>query len=71
MDEENVDTLCFPCHQKWGGDEREYYKIFKIDQLGYVAFQNLLMRSNGHANKLKIRKWAKEVYKDKLTQLNK
>ena len=63
MDEFNVVTLCFPCHQKWGGDEREEYKKFMIDWLGQQAFQNLLMRSNENITKLKVREWAKKRYK--------
>ncbi len=38
---ENVDTLCFPCHQKWGGDEREAYRAFKTIQLGKDGFKKL------------------------------
>lgn len=69
MDEWNCITLCFPCHRIWGGDGREEYKKFMQDWLGMAAFQNLIMRSNEYANKLKVRKWAKEEYKNKLREL--
>ena len=69
MDEWNVTTLCFPCHQKWGGDDRAEYKKFMQEWLGKAAFQNLLMRSNGSASKRKIRIWAKAYYKEKLSKI--
>jgi len=37
----NVDTLCFPCHNYWGGEGREEYKSFKIKQLGQEGFERL------------------------------
>lgn len=37
----NVDSLCLACHRFWGSDDREGYRIFKINQLGKDKF-NLL-----------------------------
>ena len=59
FDEENCITLCFPCHQRWGGDEREEFKKFMAGWLGRSAFGSLMARSNGYANKTKVREWAK------------
>ena len=69
MDQMNVTTLCFPCHQKWGGDDREGYKWFMKGWLGKEGFQDLLKRSNEPASKRKIRMWAKGYYKEKLSKL--
>lgn len=41
FDTENCDTLCMACHMRWGGDEREEYKAFKIKQLGEEGFKRL------------------------------
>lgn len=38
---DNVDTLCMACHMKWGGDDREEYKAFKIKQLGLQRYKSL------------------------------
>lgn len=46
FDSENVDCLCFPCHQVWGGDDRENYKEFKIKQLGPEGFKRLDFRAH-------------------------
>jgi len=46
FDPENVDTLCFGCHQIWGGDEREEYKKFKVNQLGEDGFKKLDFRAH-------------------------
>lgn len=37
----NCDTLCMACHMRWGGDERDEYKAFKIRQLGEEGFKQL------------------------------
>lgn len=62
FDEDNGDTLCFPCHQLWGGDLREEYKKYKIKQLGKAGFKKLIKRSNQKISKLKARVIAKEKY---------
>jgi hypothetical protein len=46
FDPENVDALCFGCHQYWGSTDRESYREFKISQLGYLSFQKLMIRAN-------------------------
>ena len=46
FDPENCDSLCkIPCHQLWGGEDREFYKAFKIKQLGKEGFDNLEIRA--------------------------
>ena|SRR3990167_5593968 len=46
FDPENLDTLCFPCHRLWGGDERVQYREFKLKQLGQKGLDLLLIRAN-------------------------
>lgn len=47
FDPENVDTLCYGCHQLWGhGDLRDGYKSFKIKQLGEDGFKRLDARAH-------------------------
>lgn len=70
FDPENVDTLCYPCHVRWGSTEREDYRQFKINQLGEKGFDDLLLRSNSYQKK--DRKMAllvsKELLKKALTE---
>jgi len=70
FDIENVDTLCFGCHQYSGSTDREEYRNFKIKQLGQAGFDKLTLRA--HLYKKKDRKMellkAKEllrIYKKK------
>lgn len=51
FDEENADTLCWPCHHLWGGEERAEYKKFKIKQLGLKGFEDLRFRSEQYMKK--------------------
>lgn len=51
FDPENVDCLCYPCHQIWGGDGRLEYREFKTKQLGKKKFQLLELRSNSYCKK--------------------
>lgn len=37
----NCDTLCMACHMRWGGDDKEGYRNFKIRQLGEEGFKRL------------------------------
>ncbi len=53
-DTENVDSLCFHCHHRWGGDYREEYKAFKMKQLGKKRYQTLEILA--HTYKKKDRK---------------
>lgn len=46
FDGENVDTLCFGCHQEWGSDDREAYREFKLNQLGERGFNALMVRAS-------------------------
>lgn len=39
---------------EWGGDFREDYKEFKINQLGIDKYRELERRSNLYANKMQI-----------------
>ncbi len=46
FDPENCDSLCkLPCHHKWGGEERDFYKAFKVKQLGQKAYDALEVRA--------------------------
>lgn len=51
FDPENVDTLCLPCHVKWGSEDREDYRNFKIKQLGEQGFKNLCIRAEMYKKK--------------------
>ena len=42
---ENCDTLCFGCHQEWGGEDHEAYRQFKIKQLGEEGFKRLRVQA--------------------------
>ena len=69
FDPENLDTLCFACHNLWGhGDERDKYKEFKIKQLGMEGFKRLDVRA--HTNGKKDRKMAlmiaKKLYEEEI-----
>jgi hypothetical protein len=68
-DSENVICLCFPCHQRWGGDEREEYKKFMIQWLGEDGFKRLCVRAETFQKKdrklayLVVKKLLEEVQK--------
>lgn len=51
FDPENLDTLCWGCHQQWGSTNREDYRKFKIDQLGEKRFKLLSMRAEQYCKK--------------------
>lgn len=51
FDPENVDTLCFGCHQYWGSTDREGYRNFKVWQLGEKGFDLLTLRANTYQKK--------------------
>ena len=65
----NCDTLCFFCHQKWGGDERDEYKAFKIKQLGEEGFKRLDVQA--HTLTKKDRKLSLLIAKQLLKQKTK
>jgi len=48
FDVENVDTLCFGCHQEWGSKDREGYRVFKLRQLGKTRFDLLTIQANSY-----------------------
>ena len=48
---DNADTLCMPCHRRWGSDDREDYRAFKLKQLGQKRFNSLLLQSNTYKRK--------------------
>lgn len=43
---DNVDCLCMGCHRRWGSDEKEEYREFKINQLGQKRFDAMRIQSN-------------------------
>ncbi len=51
FDPENCDALCHGCHQFWGSDDKEGYRNFKINQLGQVGFDALVLRANMYKKK--------------------
>lgn len=60
FDPENVDTLCWGCHQHWGSTNREEYREFKIRQLGESGFKFLMIRNNAYKKKdrkFEVIKW--------------
>ena len=48
---DNCIALCFGCHRLWDGDEREFYKKFKIKQLGEKRLQALEVLSHSYAKR--------------------
>lgn len=60
FDVQNVDTLCFGCHQLWGSTDRESYRAFKLKQLGQKRFDTLMIQANMYCKKdrkLEAIKW--------------
>lgn len=51
FDPENCDALCMGCHQRWGSEDKEAYRDFKIKQLGEDGFKKLRMRSEMYCKK--------------------
>jgi len=58
----NCCTLCYACHNLWGGDQRDVYKSYMVKRWGKKVFDNLTFRSNQYANKLKTLSQANEEY---------
>lgn len=48
---DNLDTLCFGCHQIWGSTDREAYREFKLKQLGKKRFDLLTIQSRTYHKK--------------------
>ena len=49
FDDDNVTLLCnFPCHHKWGGEEREDYTEYMINRLGQKGFRELVERAESY-----------------------
>lgn len=67
FDVENVDALCAGCHQIWGSDDREAYRVFKIKQLGENGFKLLQITANAY--KKKDRKMSLIIAKELLKEL--
>ena len=51
FDPNNVDCLCYGCHQYWGSQNREDYRTFKIKQLGQDGYDTLLVKSKTYKKK--------------------
>jgi len=51
FDPENIDCLCYGCHQYWGSTDREAYREYKIKQLGEDGFKRLQARAYGYCKK--------------------
>lgn len=69
FDGDNVDALCFGCHQEWGSRDRESYRDFKIKQLGQKGFDDLKIQARMIVKK--DRKMALLYAKELLKTLNK
>lgn len=70
FDPQNLDALCsFPCHHKWGGDDRREYEDFKRKQLGEKAFNALTIRA--HTAQKKDRKLSLLYVKQLIKELEK
>jgi hypothetical protein len=57
---DNVDCLCWGCHQIWGSNDREAYRDFKLKQLGEKRFNSLKVQANNYKKKdrkLEVIKW--------------
>jgi hypothetical protein len=67
FDPDNCDALCFGCHRKWGGDDREKYKEFKLGQLGEERYKVLDIKAHSYSKK--DRKMALIVAKAQLIDL--
>lgn len=48
---ENVDTLCYGCHQHWGSADKEGYREFKKKQLGVIGWKLLQFRHESYKKK--------------------
>lgn len=51
FDPENVDAVCFADHVRYGSEDREGYRQFKVNQLGEKGYQALVVRANTYAKK--------------------
>jgi hypothetical protein len=51
FDPDNVDCLCYGCHQYWGSTDREAYRAYKLKQLGENGFKLLQARAYGYHKK--------------------
>ncbi len=68
FDEKNCDTLCFACHQQWGGKDRREYESFKRKQLGAEAYKILEVKA--HTPTKKDRKLSLKHAKQLIKTLN-
>lgn len=71
-DPENCDTLCYPCHQLWGGDLRREYENFKIKQLGQKGFDALMIKAHQVGKKDRKLSYliAKKLYEEEKAKKN-
>jgi len=53
-DEENCDTLCFACHNRWEENKQGEYRDFKLKQLGRQKYNELEKRAMSNARKITI-----------------
>ena len=66
--DENCTLLCnFPCHQKWGGEERGDYTEYMIERLGQGGFEALTLRANTY--KKRDDKTIEKKLKEKLKEV--
>lgn len=69
FDPDNLDCLCYGCHQYWGSQNREDYRAFKISQLGQDRFDSLMVKAKTY--KKKDRKLELIIAKERLKNIKK
>ena len=68
---DNVTLLCnFPCHQLWGGEEREDYKNYMLKRLGQEGFDKLTLVAHIYSKRddklteIILKKWLEELKRE-------
>ena len=68
FDDDNVTLLCnFPCHFRWGGDERGDYTEYMLERLGREKFSELMTRANTYKKRNDAE--TEEILKEKIRLL--
>lgn len=67
FDETNCTTLCWSCHDRWGGQDRREYENYMIKWLGKKGFAALNVRAHcisKRPDEKLIRIWCREKLKE-------
>lgn len=65
FDPDNIDSLCFGCHNLWESDKQGDYRDLKIKQLGEKGYRDLEIRYNMTTKKdrkLMLIYWTREYH---------